>query len=141
MTPEEALRGVMKLQASYPTMTKLGEESLKAYAQEIGLLRWEDFAAGATVVVRTSKFFPSIAELLSAAEDACRKRLAAKDHEEREERLAIQAGEAKIMDPKSEVHRVVVGPQHQRFLDILSGKVPLPAPSWEIKPRAKGEAA
>lgn len=100
-----------------------------------------DFTAAWKGLVTSSEFFPSLAKIADAVSVAARTRFLAKEREEREERLAIQAGESKIMDPKSEVHRVIVGPNHQRFLDILSGKVPLPAPSWEIKPRAKGEAA
>lgn len=146
MTIEEAERGLKRLQASYPTMAKLDELTVAAYLEEIGAVLWEDFAAGAKEVVRRSKFFPSISELLEAANDACRKRLAAKEHEEREERLAIQAGEDKIMDPSSSVHRVVVGPQHQIFLDYLSGKRVFPEPDWVKRrnsgePKTKGEAA
>lgn len=54
------------------------------------------------------------------------------DHEELEERLAIQAD---VMDPKAEVHKVVMGPNHQRFLDMLSGKIQLPEPDWVKKRR------
>lgn len=52
---------------------------------------------------------------------------------EEEERLALQAGEDAIMDPKSSIHRVVMGPNHQRFLDMLSGKIKLPEPEWMKK--------
>ena len=130
MTPEEALKGLNRLKISYHGMKPLDELTQAAYVQEIMTLRWDDFAAGATVIVRNSKFFPSIAEILEAADNACRKRLEAQDHVEREERLALQAGEDKIMDAKSEVHRVVVGPNHQKFLDMLSGKIKLPEPEW-----------
>jgi hypothetical protein len=109
-------------------MTKVDELTVAAYLEEIGSVKWDDFAAGMKVLVRTSKFFPSISEILEACDDACRKRLAAQEHEEREERLAIQAGEDKIMDPTSSVHRVVVGPNHQKFLDMLKGN--LPEPEW-----------
>lgn len=56
---------------------------------------------------------------------------------EAEERKAIQAGEDAIMDPKSDVHRVVLGPGHQKFLDMLSGKIQLPEPEWSIRSRER----
>lgn len=130
MSPEQAVKGVMWLQVKYPTMTKMDEASITAYAQEIGSLRWDDFIEGATEVVRTKKFFPAIAELLEAADNACRKRLAHKDHEEREERLAIQAGQDKIMDAT----RAPDGPNHQRFMDMLNGKVKPPSMAWKKAP-------
>lgn len=137
MTIEEAERGLKRLQASYPTMAKLDELTVAAYLEEIGAVLWEDFAAGAKEVVRRSKFFPSISELLEAANDACRKRLAAKEHEEREERLAIQAGEDKIMDPKSEIHRDPIGPNHKIFLEYLNGTRNFPEPDLMTRNRAK----
>lgn len=130
MTPEEALKGLNRLKISYHAMKPLDELTQAAYVQEIMTLRWEDFAAGMTVLVRTSKFFPAISEILDAADEACRKRIEKQDHDEREERLAIKAADEAIMDPNSEVHRVVVGPNHQKFLDMLSGKIKLPEPEW-----------
>jgi hypothetical protein len=59
------------------------------------------------------------------------------DDEEREERLALQAGEDRIMDPKSDVHRVVVGPKHQEFLDYLTGKKVFPEPEWMKRKKVK----
>ena len=126
MTPEEAITGVKRLQASYPTMAKLDEASITAYVQEIGSVKWQDFAPAMTVLVRTSKFFPSISEILEACDDACRKRLALQEHEEREERLAIQ-GEKAIFDPKAPIHREPIGPMHARFLRLLSGEETFPA--------------
>lgn len=130
MTVQEAINGVKRLQASYPTMAKLDEASITAYVQEIGTLRRDDFVVGMTEVVRNSKFFPSISEILDAAESARRKRLEAKEHADREARLALKAGQDAIMDPKADVHRVVVGPNHQKCLDMLSGKITLPEPEW-----------
>ena len=137
MTIEEADRGMKKLQASYPTMAKLDEASVTAYVQEIIMLRWDDFAAGAKEIVQTSKFFPSIAELLEASSRATRKRLDAKEHTDRESRLALQSAEDKIMDPKSGIHRVIQGPNHQRFLDMISGKIKLSEPEWMHRGQAK----
>ena len=133
MTPEQLAIGLKKLKASYPSMAPMEDSTTAAYAQELGILRWEDFESAVSICVRTSKFFPSIAELLAAADDACRKRLAQKEHEEREERLAIQAGEDRIMDPGSPVHRVVVGPNHAKFLEMLKGE--LPEPDWAKRRR------
>lgn len=135
MSPEQAVKGVLWLQVKYPTMTKMDEASITAYAQEIGSLRWDDFVEGATEVVRTVKFFPAISELLEAAENAHRRRLEKQEHDEREERLAIQAGEDRIMDPKSGVHRVAVGPNHQIFLDYLNGTRTFPEPEWMRRKR------
>ena len=139
MTIDEITKGMKRLQASYPTMSKLDPLTVAAYMQEIGPIRADDFEAALTAVVRTSKFFPSIAEFLEAADTAARKRFEADEHEAREERLAIQGGEDRIFDPKSSVHRVVVGPNHQKFLDMLSGKIKLPEPEW--MKRKKGTAA
>jgi len=57
---------------------------------------------------------------------------------EEEERLAIQAGEDRIMDPKSGVHRVVVGPHHARFLRLLSGEEKFPEPEWMTRKKPAG---
>lgn len=144
MTIEEIRAGLARLQASYPNMSKLDELTITAYLSELMPLKYEDFFVACREVVRTSKFFPTIAELVEASENAQRKRLEQQDREEREERLALQAGEDRIMDPKSSVHRVVVGPNHQKFLDMLSGKIQLPEPEWARKGRgqvSKGEAA
>jgi hypothetical protein len=130
VTPEQMALGLKKLKASYPSMAPLEDSTTAAYAQELGILKWEDFSEASKACVRHSKFFPSISELLTAADEACRKRLAEKDHEEREERLALQASEDKIMDPKSDVHRVVIGPKHQEFLDYLRGERVFPQPEW-----------
>lgn len=130
MTIEEARTGLKRLQASYPTMAKLDELAVSAYLEEIGAVKWDDFAAGMKVLVRTSKFFPSIAEILDACDEACRKRLAVRDHEEREERWALQSAETAIMNRSSEIHREVIGPNHQRFIDMLEGRIVLPEPDW-----------
>lgn len=144
MTIEEIRTGLARLQASYPNMARLDEMATTAYISELMPLKYEDFFTACREVVRTSKFFPTIAEIIEAAENAQRRRLEQLDHEEREERLALQAGEDRIMDPKSGVHRTVVGPNHQKFLDMLSGKIQLPEPEWARKGRgqvSKGEAA
>ena len=73
---------------------------------------------------------------MEATDDACRKRLADKDHEEREERLALQAGEDAIMDRNSSIHGTIVGPNHQLFCDMIDGKVVLPEPEWMKRKRA-----
>lgn len=137
MTPEEALKGLNRLKISYHGMKPLDELTQTAYVQEIMSLRWDDYLAGMTVLVRTSKFFPAISEILQAADDACRKRIEAQDHEEREERLAIKAGEDKIMDPKSEVNRDPIGPNHARFLRLLRGEEVFPEPEWMKRKSAK----
>lgn len=54
---------------------------------------------------------------------------------EREEREALQAGQDAIMDPKSKVHRVIVGPNHQRFIDMIEGRIVLPEPEWVKRSR------
>lgn len=130
MTPEEALRGINRLKASYHGMKPLDELTLTAYCQEIATLKWVDYEAGMTLLVRSSKFFPTIAEILEFADTACRKRLEKQDHVEREERLALQAGEEAIMNPKSGFHRVIQGPNHQRFVDILEGRIKLEDGDW-----------
>jgi len=62
--------------------------------------------------------------------------------EEREERLAIQAGEDRIMNPKSDLHREPIGPNHKIFLEYLNGTRTFPEPEWAKRGRvSKGEAA
>jgi len=141
MTIEEIRNGLARLQASYPNMSRLDELATTAYISELMPLKYEDFFVACREVVRASKFFPTIAEIIEHAEQAQRKRLEALDREEREERLAIQAGEETIMDPKSDVHRFVCGPNHQRFLDMLSGKIQLPEPEWLAKKRTAFKGA
>ena len=133
MTIEEIRNGLARLQASYPNMTKLDELALTAYVSELMPLKYDDFFVACREVVRVSKFFPSIAELIEAAEYAQRKRLEAQEHEEREERLAIQAGEDRIMDP----NQTATGPNHQRFLDMLKGKVKPPSMAWKKAPMSE----
>lgn len=133
MNIDAAQKCLARLKASYQGMKPIDELTTQIYLEEIGAVRYDDFCAGAKEVVRSQKFFPSIAELVAATETAARKRFEAQDHIEREERLALQSGEAKIMDPNSEVHRQIVGPKHQEFLDYLSGRRAFPAPEW---PRA-----
>ena len=139
MTRDEAMQGMMRLQASYPNMQKLDAGTVVAYVAEIGMLSWEDFSAAATTVVRTCKFFPSIAEILDAANAAAIVRFQAID---REERLAIQ-GESAIMDPKSEIHREPIGPNHRIFLEYLNGTRTFPEPEWmqKRKPAASPKVA
>jgi len=141
MTPEDMSVSLKRLKASYPNAPQMEALTAAAYAQELGHFKYEDFFVACREVVRSSKFFPTIAELIEAAETAQRKRIEAKEHEEREERLALQAGEEAIMDPKSSVHRFVCGPQHQRFLDMLSGKIQLPEPEWLAKKRTAFKGA
>ena len=135
MTIEEARVGLKRLQASYPNMTKLDDLAVSAYLEEIGLVKWDDFAAGMKELVRSSKFFPSISEIIIACDEACAKRLSKRDHVEREERLALQSAEDKIMDPGSDVHKSVQGPQHQRFLDLISGREKVTEPDWMRRAR------
>lgn len=142
MTPEEMAVSLKRLKSAYSAMPEMEALTAAAYAQELGHFKYEDFFEATRMLHQTCKFFPSIAECIEASEYAQRKRLEQQEREEREERLAIQAGEDRIMDPKSGVHRVVVGPNHQRFLDMLSGKIQLPEPEWMAKKKApKREAA
>lgn len=131
MTIEEIRNGLARLQASYPNMSRLDEMATTAYISELMPLKYEDFFVACREVVRTSKFFPTIAEIIEHAEQAQRKRLEAKDHEEREERLAIQAGEDRIMNPKSAMHREPIGPKHKLFLEYLNGTRTFPEPEWK----------
>lgn len=133
MDPKSLAEGLARLRYAYPHTT-FDEGNTAAYAEALSDFKGEDLIEGVKAIVKVSKFFPSIAEVCDAIETACRKRLEAKDHEEREERLALQAGEDKIMDPKSSVHGVIVGPNHQRFVDMLEGRIVLPEPEWKKKP-------
>lgn len=130
MTIDAAQKCLARLKASYQSMKPLDELTTQVYLEEIGSMRYDDFCAGAKEVVRTQKFFPSIAELIEAAEVAARKRFEQQDHVEREERLALMSGETAIMDPTSAIHGRIVGPNHQKFVDMISGKVRLPEPEW-----------
>ncbi len=129
MTPQEVQIGLGRLKAAYPA-TKFDDFNVAAYSEVLAGFNNADFTAAWKVLVTTAEFFPSLAKIAYAVDDACRKRLAQKDHDEREERLAIKAADEAIMDPNSEVHRVVVGPKHQEFLDYLSGKKTFPEPEW-----------
>lgn len=141
MTPEEMAVSLKRLKSAYQGMPEMEALTAAAYAQELGHFKYEDFFEATRTLHQKCKFFPSIAECIEASEYAQRKRLEQQEHEEREERLALQAGEDRIMDPKSGIHRVVVGPQHQIFLDYLTGKRTFPEPEWMKKRQAKGEAA
>lgn len=141
MTPHEIQIGLGRLKAAYPS-TKFDDFNVAAYSEVMADFNNTDFMAAWKGLVTSSEFFPSLAKIADAVAIAAKARFQAKDHADREERLAIQAGEAAIMDPKSEVHRVVVGPQHQIFLDYLSGKRVFPEPEWVTKRKvSKGEAA
>lgn len=135
MTPEDMAVSLKRLKSAYSAMPEMEALTAAAYAQELGHFKYEDFFEATRMLHQKCKFFPSIAECIDAAEYAQRKRLEQQEREEREERLALQAGEDKIMNPKSEVHRFVVGPNHQKFLDMLSGKIQLPEPDWAKRRR------
>ena len=130
MTVDAAQKCLARLKASYQSMKPLDELTTQVYLEEIGSMRYDDFCAGANEVVRSQKFFPSVAELVEATEIAARKRFEAQDHIEREERLALMSGETAIMDPTSAIHGRIVGPNHQRFVDMISGRIKLPTPEW-----------
>ena len=136
MTIEEAETCIKRLQSYYPNMAKLDELAVSAWMEEIGPLRFEDCVIGIKEIARVSKFFPSIAEVLEAINQAAKTRFQAEDREdreEREERLALQAAEDEIMTPGSKIHRVIQGPNHQRFIDMIEGRVVLPKPDWKAQ--------
>ena len=62
MTPQESSVFVAWLASKYPTH-KLSPESAKAYAEEFLELTKDEANFGAKRIVRTCKFFPSIAEV------------------------------------------------------------------------------
>ena len=133
------------MKAFYPNM-KFDDLNTAAYSEVLEDLDYGDFCAGMKELVKVSEFFPTVAKIMEAVNHAAKVRFQAKDRIEREERLALQAGEDAIMDPKSEVHRVIVGPNHQRFVDMIEGRIKLPEPDWSKRARerkagqeAKGE--
>ena len=65
-TPSEALALVQELMACYPQAT-ISPANVQAYARHLGDLPHELLAAAVQRAVATSRFFPSIAELRSAA--------------------------------------------------------------------------
>lgn len=58
---------------------------------------------------------------------------------EREERLALQAGQDAIFDTKSRIHGKIVGPNHRRFCDLIDGTITLPEPEWIKKSRERNK--
>lgn len=136
MTPEQIRIGLGRLKAHFPNQ-KFDDLNTAAYSESLADLNWVDFVAGMKELVKVAEFFPTVAKIIEYTNEAARTRFQAKDREERQERLALQAAEDKIMDPKSEVHRVIQGPNHQRFLDMLSGKIQLPEPEWVARSRER----
>lgn len=74
MTIEEAQKVLGQLKAYYPTQKPLDELTTELYLDEIKLLHVEDVKAAMKHIVHTSKFFPTIAEILEATEDPRRAR-------------------------------------------------------------------
>lgn len=143
MTIEEAQHEIARLKVAYPASKPFDQLTSEVYSEAVMRMHLEDFKAAFTDLIQTQKFFPSIAEI-SEAVDYCKgRRLAWDEHVDREKRLT--AGEDAIMDPKSGIHKRVVGPNHARFLRLLSGEEKFPEPEWmkRKKPLAtagRGEA-
>lgn len=108
----------------------MDEASAKEYSLALTSLHVEDFNNAMIDVVHSSKFFPSIAEIMEAAKFCRGRRLAFEDSQERKR---IEAGEKRIMDPKDPMHRQPVGPNHARFLRLLRGEEKFPEPEWMKK--------
>ena len=71
MTRDEALRVLAVLIAAYPTIT-LTRESIAIYADAISDLAFADAMLGTKKLIRTNKYFPSIAELREATRNTHR---------------------------------------------------------------------
>lgn len=131
MTVPEAQHELARLKVAYPSSKPFDDLTGEVYTEAIAAMNIEDFRAAAKDLVLTLKFFPSVAEI-SEAVDYCKgRRLAWDEREQREKRLT--GGQDAIMDPKSDIHKRVVGPHHARFLRLLSGEEKFPEPEWMKK--------
>lgn len=137
MTIEEAQHELARLKVAYPSSKPFDELTGEVYTEAITRMNLEDFRAAAKDIVGSLKFFPSIAEIVEAVDFCKGRRLQWDDHEAREKRLS--AAQTAIMDPKSDIHKRVVGPHHARFLRLLRGEEKFPEPEW--MKRKKGTAA
>jgi len=139
MTIEEAQHQLARLKVAYPNSKPFDDLTGEVYTEAIVRMNLEDFKAAATDLRMSSKFFPSLAEI-SEAVDYCKgRRLAWDEREDREKRLT--GGQDAIMDPKSDIHKRVVGPHHARFLRLLSGEEKFPEPEWTSRKRGRAEQA
>lgn len=83
--------GLKRLKASYPAAT-FDEMSVAAYSEALADFDGRDLIAASKVIVKQSKFFPSIAELIDAIEDCARVRFDAEDSANRMKRLPEVSG-------------------------------------------------
>lgn len=127
MNIEQAQKFLASLKACYPN-AKLDELASQTYTAAFCEMNVEDARAAFKDITHTLKWFPAISEVVEAVDFCKARRLQWDDHVAREKRLS--AAETAIMDPKSDIHKRVVGPNHQKFLDMLSGKIKLPEPEW-----------
>lgn len=128
MTIEEAQHQIARLKVAYPNSKPFDQLTSEVYAEAVMRMHIEDFKAAFTDLTQSSKFFPSIAEISEAVEYCKGRRLAWDEREAREKRLT--GGQDAIMDPKSDIHKRVVGPHHARFLRLLSGEEKFSEPEW-----------
>lgn len=120
MNAEEVARGLESLAAAFPNDPTLqSPQTVAAYADRLKWLHPEDFSEALRHVVDTCQFFPKISEIREAAESAAARRIEKKDHDRR-----------LLTAPKEVIHE-----QHQRFRDLLEGKVELPEPRWWNDPQ------
>jgi hypothetical protein len=117
MRVEEAQATVARLKAAYPSAKALDEITTDLYTETLSGMDSRDVFPACKAKVGMLKFFPSIAEITENVNAFRVKRLAAAESQDREKRLA-----GDVMDPKAEIHRKVVGPNHARFLRILRGE-------------------
>jgi hypothetical protein len=69
MRISDAIEELTKLRAYYP-VNKIGDETLALYAAELGDYSQQEVARACRALVRTSKWFPSIADVIAAADSA-----------------------------------------------------------------------
>lgn len=71
MTKAEALRLMAMLRAAWPRQ-EIGEDTTEVYAGMLADLSYADAKTAVTTLVKTSKWFPTIAEIREQAADAKR---------------------------------------------------------------------
>jgi hypothetical protein len=136
MTIEEAQHEIARLKVAYPNSKPFDQLTSEVYAEAVMRMNLEDFRAAATDLRMSSKFFPSLQEINEAVDYCKGRRLAFDESRAREKRLT--AGQDAIMDPKSDIHKNVVGPHHDRFLRLLRGQEKFLEAPWMKKRKAEG---
>lgn len=96
MDGESLAEGLKRLQASYPGMKPLDPMNVAAYAEGLSDYDGRDFIEATKRVVKTCRYFPSIAEIIDVLVDVAAARRGRENDERRRREAEEYAAEPKM---------------------------------------------